>query len=419
VNTDSEARRIYLLALVFLELFSGGDKPSIELLDLISATGAFAYLSKQLVFGRSDGKQYPQEAVSPMKRRLSATDKEQCDDACSLACNRLKVFGVPNSICKLIFDMLDCIHGDQKGNESYLSVKEVTKDLQLMIDKPKFLRNLNMLQQSRTGLQMPDAFIPRHEEIASVISCYHRSISGSNEIAVITGDQGIGKTWLAEKVGKHINAEGGIFLHGKFEMHQSKPFSVFASAFDQFLDILLSKKDSDWANAIVQELNARLGQGAWHLIQLIPKLGIFISRDHIAFKDPTRALQQLSYLICQFVDVMSSNAKVTICIDNLQRADVASILVMNQLLMKQNKTFFFLGCFQNATSVNDTHPFWDMVEQIFAFSIKSTIINLECMSTDALTEVVSEMLCLSPELFDHLAIFSTRTARAMSNFSFN
>jgi hypothetical protein len=92
---------------------------------------------------------------------------------------------------------------------------------------------------------------------------------------------------------------------------------------------------------------------------------------------------------------------------------------MNQLLMKQNKTFFFLGCFQNATSVNDTHPFWDMVEQIFAFSIKSTIINLECMSTDALTEVVSEMLCLSPELFDHLAIFSTRTARAMSNFSFN
>jgi hypothetical protein len=362
VNTNSESRRIYLLALVFIELFSGGERPPSTLLDLISADGAFVHLTKQRLSEKNEqGKSSSVE--SSTKRRISASSVDHNDDACRVACNQLKLLGVPNSLCRLIFNMLDCIYGCFKDEESYTSVKEIQDDLQLMMDKPKFLSNLDMRQQTLTGLQMTDGLIPRREELASILSCYHCKMSGSNEVAVITGDQGNGKTWLAEKFGQRVFAEGGIFLYGKFEMHQSKPFSAIVSAFDMFLDLLLANKESNWAKSITQKINAMLSQDASHLINLIPKLKNFVDDEICPYKESSHALQRLCYAIGQFVDIISSNAKVSICIDNLEFADAASILVLSKLLLKQQSVFFFIGCCRKNVE-GGSHSFWDMIQQI-------------------------------------------------------
>lgn len=126
--------------------------------------------------------------------------------------------------------MLDCVHGDLSGDESYSTMDEVIEDLQLMLDRPlKFLRgSYGTVRQSFSGLQLQETFMPRDNEFAEIQSCYRRSILGPSEVTVVSGESGSGKTWLCQRVGRFITAETGVFLSGKFDqMEQSKPVSSY------------------------------------------------------------------------------------------------------------------------------------------------------------------------------------------------
>lgn len=128
---------------------------------------------------------------------------------------------------KLIFNMLDCVHGELCGPECYSTMDQVIEDLQLMLHKPhKFLRrSFDIGKQSFSGLELRETFMPRDNEFALIQSCYRRSILGPCEVAVISGESGSGKSWLARRVGRFVSAQSGLFLTGKFQMKQSNPVS--------------------------------------------------------------------------------------------------------------------------------------------------------------------------------------------------
>jgi hypothetical protein len=48
----------------------------------------------------------------------------------------LKMKGVPGSLCELVCNMTDAINGNFRGNDTYDKISDVTKDLELMLDKP-------------------------------------------------------------------------------------------------------------------------------------------------------------------------------------------------------------------------------------------------------------------------------------------
>jgi ABC-type uncharacterized transport system ATPase subunit len=93
---------------------------------------------------------------------------------------------------------------------------EVITDLQLMIDKPRFRRGLDM-NNLQPGLPLGELKIPRTKELQSIESSYRRSIAGSSELCVISGVSGSGKSALSYSLGDIIKAEGGTFLVGKFD----------------------------------------------------------------------------------------------------------------------------------------------------------------------------------------------------------
>ena len=63
---------------------------------------------------------------------------------------------------------------------------------------------------SVSGLPINDVDIPREEEFKAIKSCYNRSISGSSEIAIIRGESGTGKSWLAYRLGQFVISSGGF-----------------------------------------------------------------------------------------------------------------------------------------------------------------------------------------------------------------
>ena len=109
--------------------------------------------------------------------------------------------------------------------------------------------------------------ISRNKEFELIDSCFSSFISGSSEVAIIQGESGTGKSWIAQQVGTFVIAKGTIFLSGKFDaVNQATPFSALALVFGQHCNLLLSSRESIWVKMIVHKLKIALGQDACHLI---------------------------------------------------------------------------------------------------------------------------------------------------------
>ena len=410
-NTQREKlQRIFYLALLFYELFSGGELPASNTFALATFDGAFVSLPTLTLAEEIEN---DENAFKEPKRHQGPAGTGRRISLCKLCFEQLKFMGIPGPICHLIFNMMESVYGDLSGEESYNEMSAITFDLQLMLSRPKFLYGLNMNQLSSSScLQFDNNSMMREEEFQSIQSSYQRCQSGSSELAIIKGESGSGKTWLAHRVGNSIIEDGGLFLVGKFDqLQQQRPFAALASAFDQYCDILISQKNSDWAIAIVKNLRSTFGLDITYLINIIPKLGQIIdgitfdsvSSDHD--NDSGNIMQRIKYLLCQFVEIINTDsiASITLFLDDLQWADEASIAVIERLVTTQaRKKFFFLGCCRDDEMDND-HLFWKVIEGAHANGINVVTSHTKCLTEDALNGLISDFLCLSPRIVKSLS----------------
>lgn len=336
----------------------------------------------------------------------------------------MELIGIKSPICRLIFNMLNSVHGDFSGNESYTNMIDVASDLKLMIDRPsKFLQRLDVDKLSMSGLPMNEIEIPREAEFEAIKSCFNRCISESCEIGIIEGGSGTGKSWLAYSVGSYVISEGSLFLTGKFDqMQQPKPFSALASALDQYCDLLLRLKEKDTGRfkSIVDSFNTALGSDACHLFNVIPRLETILGEDRRSINSAvddnySNVLQRLHYLMSQFVNVMSTTsvASVVLFMDDIQWIDDASLSMLQTILRQKPKKFFFLGCCRN--DMSSDHSFWKMVLDIGDVGVRATRVELNCMREETLNRIVSDLLCLSPRLVRSLSsiLFSRTKGNAL------
>lgn len=222
--------------------------------------------------------------------------------------------------------------------------------------------------------------------------------------------EGSGKSWLSRKVAEYIQADGGVFLTSKFDdMGQEKPFSALSMAFDKYCDLILQKKDSDWANKVVTRLQLALGQDAASLLGLIPKLGLVLGNDasagtaEFSFSGSCRnAVQRMYFLICKFMEAICSDSSLTLLLDDTQWADDASIDLLNQLLRRHQIKFFLIVCSRD-DEIGGGDPFLNMLGNLHSFGVGSTVTKLGSIDQDEVKAVMSKALCLLPRQVKTLA----------------
>eukprot|EP00804_Cyclotella_cryptica_P029852 CCRYP_010780-RC/>CCRYP_010780-RC protein AED:0.08 eAED:0.08 QI:0/0.8/0.66/1/0.8/0.66/6/45/1317 len=454
--TREKLQRIYSLGLVFYELFSGGELPPLEMLVVSSSNGGdLTAISSNKVEGEvrrsanRNGSRWNDFAstlevsddislgentdhyeswngdyvasISNKRRSLSSRSMQALAAStgpiiCEVSVGCLSGKGVPSRLCDLIYNMIDCINGDFMGNESYSEIVDVTCDLQLMLTKPSvYLHDLEVDKLSLTALELNDTVFERKNEFDSLQCSYRRFVSGSSELAIITGTSGTGKSTMANRLGNFITAEGGLFLSGKFDqmMQCAQPFSAIASAFNNYCHQLAMYEESERAMLVASKLQTTLGPDLYYLIQVIPNL------SHLVFGNPTGippnrddcvdAQQRLQYLFCRFVEVISScsGGPMTLFIDDVQWADSASISLIGQLLKTtrsmqgESRVFFLATCRED--ELGSDHSFWKMIHTVRNFGFETTLVKLECMDRDTVTNVVSNLLHLSPRLVGSLS----------------
>jgi AAA ATPase domain len=168
------------------------------------------------------------------------------------------------------------------------------------------------------------AFVGRDREVAELAAGLEDAVGGRGRLFLITGEPGIGKTWLAEHLGGYAIRRGTRVLWGRcWEGGGAPPFWPWA----QMIGTLAEDYD-DAAFA------ACLGAGADSIAQVVPGLAERFASTAVpaaAMRESAAARFSLFGAITGFFKRAASAQPLLLILDDLHAADDASLLLLQFL----------------------------------------------------------------------------------------
>jgi predicted ATPase len=289
---------------------------------------------------------------------------------------------------------------------------------------------VNKLRFNKLGLH------GREKEEQTIQTSLQR-LSNANQLVLISGESGVGKTALAKSVGKSFSFvkagtskidPSALCLLGKFhQAHaQQEPYTAFVKVFQQFVGILLPLKESvstldqDKFKAVQSDLTTELGpQELSDLVSPFPELLEVLSSETIA--EITTASAQgadthdkvksrLHHAFRNFLRVISRHfSPLVLILDDLQWADLASLSLLELMLAdsKTSKTLI-IGCYRS-DEVDETHMFSKIVRDLrlrkdeFEGVVEITDIEIGNLGATATRMILSDLLSTEDALLHDLA----------------
>ncbi|PTL76055.1 AAA family ATPase [Vitiosangium sp. GDMCC 1.1324] len=183
-------------------------------------------------------------------------------------------------------------------------------------------------------LGMPRLLHGRDTELRQLHAAFARvAATRKPELLIVTGEPGVGKSFLVTQLEGTVHAEGGLFLQGKFEQQLGTPYAAFARALQPFLrrqaagDVF---ERARWRERLLSSLGTR-GQLIADLIPELtllsgplPKRGAELSSAEAQLHVPT-AFRQLLGVLCE-------ERPLVLHLEDLQWADAASARLLLHLL---------------------------------------------------------------------------------------
>jgi predicted ATPase len=242
------------------------------------------------------------------------------------------------------------------------------------------------------------------------------------------------KSCLIRQIKEPLSRVNGYFIEGKFNQ-RARPDFVIASALDHFLQHVLETSndghDDDDANkAQLHQVqlhhlqrsirNAVGSSGIQVLMESIPSLRALAFEDGdkesstsasstVACASPSVAsahgLRRFKLLICKLIGALSSSSHpVVLFLDDLQRADEATLDVIEMIMVDPDIQYFlFLGCYRD-NEVDEGHPLSVKLRNIQEQGVCITSIRLGPIEKECTVNLVSETLSLPPRLCQSLSL---------------
>ncbi len=244
---------------------------------------------------------------------------------------------------------------------------------------------------------IPEKLYGRENEVQQLLAAFERVSHGDNELMLVAGFSGIGKTAVVNEVHKPIVKQRGYFIKGKFDQfNRNIPLDAFVQAFRNLIAQLLSESDAQlsiWKNQIL----SALGDNAQVIIDVIPELEQIIDKQPTVTElSGTAAQNRFNSLFQKFIQVFTTKEHpLVIFLDDLQWADSASLKLM-QLLMSDSENAYLLliGAYRD-NEVFPAHPLMLTLEEIRKAEAVINTITLAPLSEQSLNQLVADTLICS------------------------
>ncbi len=207
--------------------------------------------------------------------------------------------------------------------------------------------------------QIPQKLYGREKEIATLLKVFKRVVAtGKVELMLVSGYSGIGKSSLVQELFKPITECRGYFISGKFDQFQRNiPYSAIVAAFSGLIEQLLGES-RDRLQVWREKLLQVLGNNGQIIIDVIPEVELIIGKQPpVATLGATEAQNRFNLVFGDFISAFcDSEHPLTLFIDDLQWADLATLTLIEQLLLAgKTKYLLLLGAYRD-NEVWASHP---------------------------------------------------------------
>lgn len=195
----------------------------------------------------------------------------------------------------------------------------------------------------------------REAERAVLLDRYEHACRGGQELVLISGYSGIGKTMLIRETYLPVTRQRAYFAAGKFDQLQhGSPYSAWVMALGRLLDVLLAEPPEQLAQWR-RRLQSGLGRNGGALLALLPGLTHLLDPQPPVPELPaSEASSRFANTVRDFLSVFCSpESPLVIFLDDLQWIDSASLNLLVFLSTDPGmKGLFLVGAYRD----NEVHP---------------------------------------------------------------
>lgn len=236
-------------------------------------------------------------------------------------------------------------------------------------------------------------------------------IKGTQELILVAGASGIGKTAFIQEIYRPLSERSGFFVRGKFDILQ-RHISYFAliQVFTDLVNYILMEPQEKLL-LFKNEILEAAGPNGKILIDLIPSIELILGKQPDVIElPPDAAKNRLNMLFQRFINVFATEEHPLILfIDDLQWADSASLNLMETLFL-QSRYFAIIGAYRD-NEVMGHHPLLLTIEALQKQKIGVTTLPLRGLKVDEITQLLEDSLGnTEKEPFKFAALLFKKTA---------
>ncbi len=247
--------------------------------------------------------------------------------------------------------------------------------------------------------QIPEKLYGRDEQIGVLMEAFKRVRQGFQELLVVGGFSGIGKTSLVNEIYKPVTQERGSFITGKFDQYKRDiPYGAVIEAFQILVKELLSQQDVElerWR----ERLTEALGPNGRVVIEVIPEIEMIIgAQPEVPELPPAESHNRFNLVFQNFMNVFAREEHpLVLFLDDLQWADNASLNLVRTLMTgPEGRYLLIIGAYRD-NEVDAKHPLTAVLDEIERAGAALGRIELAPLDLHHVTQLVADTVLSSLE----------------------
>ncbi|MEO5968524.1 MAG: serine/threonine-protein kinase PknK, partial [Bdellovibrionia bacterium] len=307
---------------------------------------------------------------------------------------------LPEMISQLLMKLMA-----KDADDRYQSAAGLKYDLDLFLHQwgtQGLIKPFPLAQKDISShFQIPQKLYGREKELSELTDAFNRvADAGPFELILVSGDAGMGKSFLVQEIQKLVVRKHGFFLSGKFDQYKRDiPYATVTQALHQLVLQLLAENEeqiSFWK----QQLRDALGVNAQLIIDIVPQLEYLIGpQPPVPSLSHGDAESRFHKVFQTFLSVFTDAGKpIAFFLDDLQWLDAGSLRLMQYLVTRpETQGLLMIGAFRE-TEISPSHPLTVILNQVGSFEARlKNIISLEPLSIESLNQLTADALhCKTP-----------------------
>jgi len=305
---------------------------------------------------------------------------------------------IPGAVSDIVMKLLE-----KSAEDRYQSASGIKTDLEECLNQLNLHDQISSFPLAHKDVsdrfQIPQKLYGRNHEINTLKAAFKRVISGENELMLVSGYSGVGKTALVQEMYGPAIHHCGHFISGKYDQFQRNiPYSGLIQAFQELIRQFLTESEAKLDNWRKKLLLA-LGSNGQLMIDVIPELELIIGAQRPVADLPPAETQNRFYLTFQnFIQVfIEPQHPLVLFLDDLQSADRDSLRLVKLIVTNaESRGFFFIGAYRD-NEINKTHPLKLVLDKMQKAGRIVNHISLMPLALPQVNQLVSDTLNCDPK----------------------